>query len=304
MSSLMQRIRLKQQADKAKAEARLEKRRGYARAARDRALQAANGLDDLPAEIAVAIEELPAVPEPAPEPPKPCASVEELVARLEAIKDRIFGLHAVFAVSLSQETAIEANRYVALFQDLAAELRVKQPEALEKIVAGHEAILASPPVRVRQQIPVATQQWVEMSMVRILVVDDHESVRAGIRALLATDSTVTVCGEARDGYDAVEKAKEMRPDILLMDVTMPVMNGMDAARQIKQVLPKTTIIIVTQHDSREMLRQALDAGAVAYIVKSRLPADLFAAIEKVSGRNQPSPTTPSAGAPLPVIPPR
>jgi hypothetical protein len=163
MSSLMQRIRLKQQADKAKAEARLERRRGYARAARERALQAANGLDDLPVEIAVAIEEqLPAPPEPAPEPPKPDASAGELVARLEAIRERIFRLHAVFAVSLSQETAIEANRYLALFQDLAAELRVKQPEALEKIVAGHEAILTSPPVRVRQQIPVATQQWVEM----------------------------------------------------------------------------------------------------------------------------------------------
>jgi hypothetical protein len=160
MSSLMQ--RLKQQADKAKAEARLEKRRGYARAARDRALQAANGLADLPVEIAVAIEELPAAPEAALEPPKPDASVEELVARLEAIRERIFRLHAVFAVSLSQETAIEANRFVALFQDLAAELRVKQPDALDKIVAGHEAILTSPPVRVRQQIPVATQQWVEM----------------------------------------------------------------------------------------------------------------------------------------------
>jgi hypothetical protein len=157
----MQRIRAKRKADKEKAEARLEKRRGYARAARERA-QAANntGLDDLPAEIAVAIEELPAVPEPAPEPSKP--SVEELVERLTAIRERIFRLHAVFAVSLSQETAIEANRFVALFQDLASELRVKQPDALERIVAGHEAILTSPPVRVRQQIPIETQKWVEL----------------------------------------------------------------------------------------------------------------------------------------------
>jgi hypothetical protein len=159
----MQRIRARQKADAEKAALRLERRRGYARAARDRA-QAANnsGLADLPDAIAASIEELPAAPQPAPEPPKPDASVEELVARLEAIRERIFRLHSVFAVSLSQETAIEANRYVALFQDLAAELRVKQPEALEKIVAGHEAILTSPPVRVRQQIPVATQQWVEM----------------------------------------------------------------------------------------------------------------------------------------------
>jgi hypothetical protein len=161
--TLMQRLIAKQKADKAKAEARLEKRRGYARAARERA-QAANdtGLDDLPAEVAVAIEESSAAPEPAPEPVKPYASVEELVKRLEAIRERIFRLHALFAVSLSQEAAIEANRYVALFQDLAAELRAKQPEALERIVAGHEAILTSPPVRVRQQIPIETQQWVEL----------------------------------------------------------------------------------------------------------------------------------------------
>jgi len=99
---------------------------------------------------------------------------------------------------------------------------------------------------------------------RILVVDDHEPVRAGICALLATESTFTVCGEARDGYDAVEKANELHPDMVLMDVTMPVMNGLDATRQIKQLLPKTKIMIVTQHDSREMMRQALDAGAVVH----------------------------------------
>jgi DNA-binding NarL/FixJ family response regulator len=139
---------------------------------------------------------------------------------------------------------------------------------------------------------------------RILVVDDHEPVRAGICALLATDSAFTVCGEARDGYDAFEKAKELHPDIVLMDVTMPVMNGLVATRQIKQLLPKTIIIIVTQHDAREMMRQALDAGAAAYIVKSRIAIDLFGAIEKViSESKQFSPATPSAGTalPLPVI---
>jgi two-component system nitrate/nitrite response regulator NarL len=82
------------------------------------------------------------------------------------------------------------------------------------------------------------------------------------------------------------------------------MNGLDATRQIKQLLPKTKIIIVTQHDAREMMRQALDAGAVSYIVKSRIATDLFAAIEKVIS-DQPSPTTPVPGTalPLPVLPP-
>jgi hypothetical protein len=162
MSSLMQRIRLKQQADKAKAEARLEKRRGYARAARDRAL-AANGLADLPVEVAVAIEELPTVPEsPAQEAVKPDASVEELVARLEAIKTRILRLHVVYATTLSFDCAMEANRFVTLFQTIATELKEKQPEALDNIIAGHEALLMSPPIPVKKTIPIATQQWVEL----------------------------------------------------------------------------------------------------------------------------------------------
>jgi antitoxin (DNA-binding transcriptional repressor) of toxin-antitoxin stability system len=160
--SLLQGIRAKQKADKEKAEARLEKRRGYARAARDRALQASNGLDDLPAEVAVAIEERPTAPEPAPEPPKPDATVEELVARLSAIRERIFRLHSVFAVTLSHDCAMEANRYVTLFQDLAAELKEKQPKALDEITAGHEAMLMSPPIPVKKTIPLATQQWAEL----------------------------------------------------------------------------------------------------------------------------------------------
>ena len=127
-----------------------------------------------------------------------------------------------------------------------------------------------------------------------------------ICALLATDSTFAVCGEACNGYDAVEKAKFLHSDIVRMDVTMPGMNGLDATRQVKQLLPETRIIIVTELDAPEVLRQVLDAGAVAYVVKSRLPADLFAAIEKVvSERVQSTPTAtgPGTASPLPAIPP-
>jgi hypothetical protein len=164
MTTLFQRLRLKQQADKAKAEARLEKRRGFAKAGAERARKrklAENGLQDLPVNIAVAIEHLPASPAPTPEPVKVEASVEDLVARLELIKDRIFRLHAVFATSLSIDCAIEANKFVGLFQDLAEELRQRDAAALEKIVAGHQAILTSPPIPVRQTIPIATQRWCE-----------------------------------------------------------------------------------------------------------------------------------------------
>jgi hypothetical protein len=161
----MQALLKKQKADREKAARRLELRRGYAQAGRerDRARRLAeSGLDDLPDSIAAAIEELPATPEPQPEPVQPDASVEDLVARLVAIKERIFRLRALFAVSLSADCAIEADKYLAIFQGLAAELRSKDPQALDKIVVGHEAMLSSPPIHVRQAIPIETQRLVEL----------------------------------------------------------------------------------------------------------------------------------------------
>lgn len=159
--TLLQRLIAKQKADAERREARLEKRREAARVARERAQQ--SGLDDLPPEVAAALEELPAAqPEPAPVPVQHDPTPEELVGRLEAIKERLFRLHAVFAVSLSQDCAIEANRYLALFQDLAAELKKKDPQALDQIVAGHEAILNSPPIHMKQTIPLETQRWCEI----------------------------------------------------------------------------------------------------------------------------------------------
>lgn len=117
---------------------------------------------------------------------------------------------------------------------------------------------------------------------RILVVDDHEVVRRGICSVLATESSLTLCGEALDGKDAVEKARVLRPDIIVMDVTMPRMNGLDATREIKRLLPDTEIVIVSQHEAPEMVRQAFNAGARAYVVKSTVAKELLAAIAKVN----------------------
>jgi len=119
-------------------------------------------------------------------------------------------------------------------------------------------------------------------MTRILVVDDHELVRKGICAILASDPALTVCAEAVDGRDAVQKAKAERPDIVVMDISMPNMNGLDAARVIKGILPETEIVMVSQHDSSEMVRQAFKAGARGYVMKSAISSDLQSAIASVS----------------------
>jgi PAS domain S-box-containing protein len=119
-------------------------------------------------------------------------------------------------------------------------------------------------------------------MMRILVVDDHELVRHGIRSLLAAEPTLSVCGEAADGREAIDKATSLRPDVVVMDISMPKMNGLEATREIKRILPQTEIVIVSQHDAGEMVRMAIDAGAHGYVVKSAVSTDLLAAIAKVS----------------------
>ncbi len=122
----------------------------------------------------------------------------------------------------------------------------------------------------------------ETSTMRILVVDDHEIVRKGICSLLANESALTLCGEAIDGRDAVEKAKALRPDLVLMDISMPQMNGLDATREIKRLLPETEVVIVSQHGTPEMMRQAYSAGARGYVVKSTVAKDLLAAIANIN----------------------
>ncbi len=98
--------------------------------------------------------------------------------------------------------------------------------------------------------------------------DDHEIVRVGVRSLLSATPTFDICGDAVDGRDAFEKAKRLRPDVIVMDVSMPNLNGLDATRLIREALPQTEVLILSQHESSEMMRQALGAGALGYVLKS------------------------------------
>ena len=118
--------------------------------------------------------------------------------------------------------------------------------------------------------------------IRILLVDDHPIVRQGLKTLLEGHSDWEVIGEASDGAEAVEKAKDLNPDVMVLDVTMPRMNGLEACRLLRQECPALEILFVTQHDSPQMMREALEAGARGYVVKSNAARDLLAAVDAVS----------------------
>jgi len=104
---------------------------------------------------------------------------------------------------------------------------------------------------------------------RILIVDDEEAVRAALGKLLATRKGWKVVGEAADGVAAIGLARELHPDIVIMDITMPRMNGLEATPEIKKALPAAEVLIFTQHDSTQMIRQAKNAGASGYLLKSQ-----------------------------------
>jgi DNA-binding NarL/FixJ family response regulator len=120
--------------------------------------------------------------------------------------------------------------------------------------------------------------------VRILLVDDHPIVRQGLRTLLQGRGDWEVVGEASDGVEALEKIDDLRPDVVVLDVTMPRMNGLEACRVIQQKHKNAgpEVLFVTQYDSPQMMREALDAGARGYVVKSNAARDLLEAVESVS----------------------
>jgi DNA-binding NarL/FixJ family response regulator len=116
-------------------------------------------------------------------------------------------------------------------------------------------------------------------MTRILIADDHEVARRGIRALLETHSNWEVCAEASDGREAVELAATTNPDLILLDIGMPNLNGLEAARQILAATPDVPILILTMHDSDNVVREVLRAGARGFLLKSDAGRDLVAAVE-------------------------
>jgi DNA-binding NarL/FixJ family response regulator len=118
-----------------------------------------------------------------------------------------------------------------------------------------------------------------MSPLRILIADNHEVVRAGIRSLLETRPGWEVCAEVASGREAVQEAKKCKPDVAILDIVMPDLNGLDAARQILKTLPDTQVLILTMHQSEELANEAFEAGARGYMLKSDAGAELVIAVE-------------------------
>ena len=118
-----------------------------------------------------------------------------------------------------------------------------------------------------------------MAAVRILVADDHEVVRKGLVALLHAQPDWQVCGEAAEGRDAVEKAFQLKPDVVILDIGMPNLNGLEATRQILRTNPQARVLILTLHDSDHVVREVLNAGARGFLLKSDAGRDLVAAVD-------------------------
>lgn len=119
-------------------------------------------------------------------------------------------------------------------------------------------------------------------MVRILLADDHEMVRRGLRDQLNNQSGWEVCGEASDGREAVKLALSLKPDVVVMDLSMPELNGLEATRQIRRDLPKTEVLIFTMHETEPLIREVLAAGARGYVLKSDAGRQVVSAVEALA----------------------
>ena len=122
---------------------------------------------------------------------------------------------------------------------------------------------------------------ISLEYIRILVVDDFEPWRNCVRLILAKRRDLQVVGEASNGVEAIQKAEELQPDLSLLDISMPVLNGIEAARKIRTVAPKSIILFLSQERSSDIAREALNAGAQGYVIKTDAESELLPAIEAV-----------------------
>jgi DNA-binding NarL/FixJ family response regulator len=121
---------------------------------------------------------------------------------------------------------------------------------------------------------------------RVLIADDHEAVRKGVCVILGTRGDIEVCGEASNGREAIDKAKELQPNLIILDITMPVLSGIDAAEVIRTALPHVPILFLSMHQSRQIVAEAKRIGVQGYVRKSEAATTLLNAVDAVL-RNEP-----------------
>ena len=121
-----------------------------------------------------------------------------------------------------------------------------------------------------------------MKPLRILVADDHDLMRRGIKTLLQTHAGWEICGEAQTGREAVSRTEELKPDIVVLDISMPDLNGIEAARRIRKASPETEVLILSLHFSDQLIREIVEAGVRGYIIKSDSDRDLTVAVETLA----------------------
>src|SRR5437588_11282318 len=120
------------------------------------------------------------------------------------------------------------------------------------------------------------------STIRVLLADDHDILRQGLKLLLGMQPEIEIVGEARTGLEAVEMAHKLKPDVVVMDITMAGMDGLEACRRIRSQIPETQVLMLTMHESEEYFLQALRMGAAGYLVKKAAPSDLQMAINSIA----------------------
>lgn len=120
-----------------------------------------------------------------------------------------------------------------------------------------------------------------MKVLRILIADDHEALREGVQRIIEREPDMQVCGIAISGREAVTQAEKLAPDVVLLDIGMPELNGLDATRQIRRILPQTEVLIFTAHETDELIKESFEAGAKGYILKSEETSHLVEAIRSL-----------------------
>jgi DNA-binding NarL/FixJ family response regulator len=118
---------------------------------------------------------------------------------------------------------------------------------------------------------------------RILIADDNDMVRHGLRGILLSEASWEICGEARDGIEALRKARELMPDLIILDISMPGLNGLEVANLLRQEVPAAKILVISQHDPIVLLPRAVEAGAHACVDKGRIGTTLLPSIKGIRG---------------------